>query len=377
MDSDPIGAVIEAGRGAPDIFYGTNARVGMNAWVLKRYDLMLEAFQDTATFSSSQTAQFSSLVGETWKSLPLEADPPEHGPYRAILNPWFSPSRMKLLDDEIRALVVELIEGMKAKGECEFVDAFGEVFPVQIFLRMFGLPVSDASQLVAWNHGLASAKTLEQRQEAAKAIIDYLRKAIAAREAEPADDLMSHVLAARVWDRGLTADEKLGMCFLLYVGGLDTVANQLGFMFKHLAEHPADQQKLRDDPELISNAIEEFIRCYGVVNTARLVTRDIDFHGVKMKSGDLLFLLAAFAGRDNEKFEDAATVDFKRKTQSHISFAAGPHRCAGSHLARRELRIALEEWLARIPTFRVQDGVAPRTGVGGVLSVFELPLAWS
>jgi cytochrome P450 len=338
---------------------------------------MLEAFQDTATFSSSQNAQFSALVGETWKSLPLEADPPEHGAYRAILNPWFSPSRMKQHDDDIRALAIEVIDGFKGDGECEFIDAFAEVFPVQIFLRMFGLPVSDARQLVDWNHGLASAKTLEQRQDSAKVIVKYLRDAIALRESEPADDLMSHVLAARIGDRPLTADEKLGMCFLLYVGGLDTVTNQLGFMFKHLAEHPEDQQKLRDDPDLISNAIEEFIRCYGVVNTARVVTRDTDFHGVKMKSGDLLFLLAAFSGRDEEKFEDAATADFKRKTQSHISFAAGPHRCAGSHLARRELRIALEEWLARIPTFRVADGVAPRTGVAGVLSVFELQLAWS
>jgi len=185
------------------------------------------------------------------------------------------------------------------------------------------------------------------------------------------------VLTARVNDRVMTDDEKLGMCFLLYVAGLDTVTNQLGFMFKHLAEYPEDQQKLREQPELISNAIEEFIRCYGIVNTVRTVTRDVNFHGVNMKSGDLIFLLAAFSGRDNEKFENAATVDYMRKSQSHISFAAGPHRCAGSHLARRELRIALEEWFARVPPFRVKDGETPRTGVGGVLSVFELPIAWS
>ena len=191
MDSDPVGAVIDAGKGAPDIFYGMKARVGMNAWVLQRYDQILEAFQDTATFSSAGNANFASLVGETWRSLPLEADPPEHGPFRAFLNPWFSPSRMKLLDDDIRTLAVELIEGLKAKGECEFVDDFAEVFPVQIFLKMFGLPLPDARQLVSWNQGLASAKTHEQREEAANAIVNYLREAIAARESEPADDLMS------------------------------------------------------------------------------------------------------------------------------------------------------------------------------------------
>jgi cytochrome P450 len=185
------------------------------------------------------------------------------------------------------------------------------------------------------------------------------------------------VVTARINDRQLTENEKIGMCFLLYVAGLDTVTNQLGFIFKHLAEHPEDQQKLRDEPELIPNAIEEFIRGYGVVNTVRLVTRDVNFHGVDMKSGDLIFLLAALSGRDEEKFENASTIDYTRKTQSHISFAAGPHRCAGSHLARRELRAALEEWLARIPTFRIKDGETPRTGLGGVMTVFELPLAWS
>jgi cytochrome P450 len=377
MEKDPIAAVNEAVKDAPDIFYGTNARVGMNTWVIKPYELMLEAFQDTATFSSRETANFSSLVGETWRLLPLEADPPEHGAYRAILNPWFSPSRMKLLEEEIRDLAVELIEGLATKGACEFMSDFAEVFPIQIFLRMFGLPISEAHQFVTWNRGIGATQWHEHGERSARAIVDYLRNAIAEREKRPADDLMSYVVTAQVNERALTENEKIGMCFLLYVAGLDTVTNQLGFIFKHLAENPEDQQKLRDEPELVPNAIEEFIRGYGVVNTVRLVTRDLNFHGVDMKSGDLIFLLAALSGRDEEKFENASTIDYTRKTQSHISFAAGPHRCAGSHLARRELRAALEEWLAHVPTFRIKDGETPRTGLGGVMTVFELPLAWS
>jgi len=283
---------------------------------------------------------------------------------------------VKTMDEDIRTLAIDIIEGFKADGECEFVSAFAEVFPIQIFLRIFGLPISEARQFVDWNHGLGPDRSLEEREASARLIVDYLRETIAEREREPTEDLISYVLGSPVDGRPMTPDEKLGMCFLLFVGGLDTVANQLGFIFKHLAEHPEDQQKLRDEPDLISNAIEEFIRYYGVVNTTRLVMRDVDFHGVKMKKGDLVFLLAALSGRDDRKFENASTVDFSRKSQSHISFAAGPHRCAGSHLARRELRIAIEEWLARIPAFKVTDGRVPRTGLGGVLGVFELPLSW-
>ena len=377
MDADPVAAVNFAVKDEPDIFYGLDARVGMNAWVIKRYDLMLEAFQDTETFSSRETANFSSLIGETWRLIPLEIDPPDHGAYRAILNPWFSPSRMKSLEDEIRGLAIDLIDKIKAQGTCEFVDDFAEVFPIQIFLSMFGLPISDARQFITWSRGMGATQWHEHGEKSARAIVDYLRVMIAEREKAPTEDLMSYVVTAQVNGRPLTDNEKLGMCFLLYVAGLDTVTNQLGFIFKHLAEHPHDQQMLRDDPDLIPNAIEEFIRGYGVVNTVRLVTRDVKFHGVDMKRGDLVFLLAALSGRDEEKFENASTIDYTRKTQSHISFAAGPHRCAGSHLARRELRAALEEWLKRIPPFRIEEGKSARTGLGAVMSVFELPLVWS
>src|SRR5690606_22847696 len=152
-------------------------------------------------------------------------------------------------------------------------------------------------------------------------------------------------VGAQVDGKPLSDDEALGVCFLLYSAGLDTVTNMLGMMFKHLAEHPADQQALRDDPDLIPNAVEELLRAYPIIVSNRLVTREVEFHGVKMKPGDRVALGTMFAGRDEREFANPDAIDFRREKVNHITFAAGPHRCVGSHLARRELRIALEEWL--------------------------------
>jgi cytochrome P450 len=344
--------------------------------VVTRHDLIREVFQDAETFSSKHNADFSLLIGEDWPLLPLEADPPEHASWRILLNPIFAPVRMKALETQIEALAVELIEGLKDKGGCEFVSEFGEIFPVQIFLRMFGLPLDHTAEFVSWETDLIHSLTLEGRQRGASAIVDYLRKVIVERRDNPTDDLISYIVAAQVDGRALTDDEALGVCFLLYSAGLDTVANMLGMMFKHLAEHPADQQALRDEPDLIPNAIEEMLRAFPIVVSGRLVTRDVDFHGVQMKPGDVVTLPTMLAGRDEREFENPDRIDFRREKLTHITFAAGPHRCVGSHLARRELRIALEEWLRRIPPFRIAENDQAVTHSIGVFGVNRLPLSW-
>jgi len=203
-----------------------------------------------------------------------------------------------------------------------------------------------------------------------------LRRVLAERRAQPADDLLSYVATVEIEGRLLTPDEALGVAFLLYSAGLDTVANMLAFMFKYLAEHPQDQQLLRDEPALIPNAIEELMRAFPIILSGRQVTRDVEWHGVKMKAGDVVTLPTMLAGRDAQEFPNPDVVDFRREKVSHITFAAGPHRCVGSHLARRELRIALEEWLKRVPPFRIKPGERAVTHGIGVFGVERLPLVW-
>jgi len=374
---DPFRIALDGARAEPDIFYALSGRRGRGAWVVTRHQLIREVFQDPETFSSHHNADFSQLVGEDWPLLPLEADPPDHAAWRILLNPIFAPVKMRALEAEIEQLAADLVDGFAAKGEVEFVKDFGEVYPIIIFLRLFGLPLDLAAQFVAWEWDLIHGATMELRATAAANIVAYLRATIIDRRANPTGDLISYVVTTEVNGGAVSDDQAVGVCFLLYSAGLDTVANTLAFMFQYLAENPAQQLTLRDDPAKIPDAIEEMLRAFPIIVSSRLVTRDIEFHGVKMRAGDVISLPTMLAGRDDTEFPGSDTVDFNREHVSHITFAAGPHRCIGSHLARRELRIALETWLTKIPPFRIKPGAKAVTHGMGVYGVSSLPLEWA
>lgn len=374
---DAVGAAAAAVRDLPDIFFGLGARHGGSAWVLTRNDLIREVYSDGVTFSSKGTANFSALLGESWDLLPLELDPPENGKWRALLNPLFSPSRMISIEKDIRATATELVEGFRASGRTEFVSEFSAVFPVTVFLRLLGLPVEQTGQFLEWVNSLLHDPAMEGKVIAAHAIRDYLVGELQSRRDNPRGDVISQVVNGQVDGRQVTLHEALAVCFLLFTAGLDTVTAALGFMFKHLAEHPEDQQRLRDDPKLIPKAVEEMMRAYPVVISGRLLTRDIDFHGVAMKIGDGIVMPTMFAGRDETKFAHAGSVDLSRNSITHLSFAAGPHRCLGMHLARQELSIAIQEWLSRVPAFHTDPNDPPRTYMLGLFGVDHLPLIWA
>jgi cytochrome P450 len=375
VEADSIRAVVDATRGGPDIFFGLTTRRGAS-WIITRHELMREVYQDAATFSSRHNGDFSAMIGENWPLLPLEADPPNHANWRMLLNPIFSPTRMKALEAQIELLSNELVDAVLARGEADFMADFAGVFPIQIFLRLFGLPIEDTAKFLGWEKEIVHSMTLEGRERGLRSTIGYLRDVIAERRVQPTDDLISYIAGAQIEGRPLTDDEAVGFAVLLYVAGLDTVASTLGFMFKHLAEHPNDQQLLRDDSSLIPNAIEELLRAYPIVLSGRMVTRDVDFHGVQMKAGDVVTLVTPLAGRDDREFEDPDKIDLRRENVSHITFAAGPHRCVGSHLARRELRIALTTWLNRVPPFRIKPGDKAVTHGISQFGVVCLPLVW-
>jgi cytochrome P450 len=182
---------------------------------------------------------------------------------------------------------------------------------------------------------------------------------------------------AQVDGRPCDDREVMGLYFMFFVAGLDTVTSALSFVFRELAASPGLQQQLRDDPSLIANAVEEFLRAFAIVDTHRWVTRDLDFHGVRMKRGDFILLPTQTGGRDGREFDDPAEIDFKRENVRRLAFGSGPHHCVGSHLARREIKIALEEWPKRIPPFRVKPGAQPVADArGAVGAVTYLPLVW-
>ncbi len=376
INSNPAGAMDKLRRG-PDIIYAPMGRRGRGTWVIKKYDLILEAFQKPEIFSSDRYSGFSQLLGEDWPMIPLEVDPPAHKDYRALLNKVFSPRQMAMLETGIRETSVHLIEEILKRRECEFQSAFGRPLPTTVFLKLMGLPLEHADQFLEWEQGLVHGSTLVDRADAALAIKNYLVNILEEREKSPTGDVVSFIATAELAGRPLNAIEKLGIGFVLYGAGLDTVASALGFTFKYLAENPDRQEELRNDPEMRAKSLDEFLRANSMVVAGRTVARDIEFHGVKMKQGDFVSLPTMFANRDPDRFEGPAEVDFARKNISrHISFGSGPHTCLGAHLARREIKIVLDEWLKRVPPFRIAAGDDPVTYGGSVFGVDYLPLSW-
>lgn len=377
VENDPYAANIMLQKDH-DIFYSPLMRspTDPGAWVITRSALIREAFLKPSLFINKDCSGLATLVGGNWDLIPLEIDAPDHLKYRVLLNPLFTPKRMATMEADIRKAAVDLIEKVKDQGCCEFDSAFAHPFPASIFLTLLGLPLDMTDQFVEWELTLLRAKTFEIRAEAAKAVRDYLVDIIEQRRKSPTGDLVSFATQATVEGRPLTDDEILGICFLLFVGGLDTVTSTMGFIFKHLAENPEIQQRLRENPELIDKATEEYLRAFAVVNSPRHVAEDTVFHGVHMKKGDRVILAMTLGGRDEAEYADADVIDLDRKGPRHMSFATGPHNCIGQHLARREIRVALEEWLARVPTFGIKPGEKPVTQGMTVFGVDYLPLVW-
>ena len=368
---------LKALRDGPRIFYApNNTRDLQGTWVLTHIEDMREVLQNSEVFSSHR-AIFSSAVGETWPMIPLELDPPMHTAFRSMLNPLLSPKRVVALEESVRARAVELIESFRVGGSCEVMSQFAFPFAVSIFLQFLGLPQDRMNEFLGWATNLLHPKQPSDRLEAAKAVIAFLDDLAEKRRSEPTDDFVSFVVQSEVEGRKLTNLEVRGMTVLLFIAGLDTVAAAIGFDLSHLARHPDAQQQLRDDPELIREAVEEMLRAYSTVQMIRTAKVDTELAGVQIKAGDLVCCPSMVANRDPSEYPDPDKVDFGRNANRHMAFAYGVHRCLGSHLARRELIIALEEWFARIPEFRVMPGAAPVAHGGFVFGVDSLKLVWT
>lgn len=350
--------------------------LGKSSWLISRAEDVRTVLQDPETFSSNGITNFSALIGETWKLIPLEIDPPLHAKYRALLNGIFSPGRVKVMEDGIRARAVSLIDGLTQQGGCEFGEAFGRPFPISIFMQIMGLPDADMDSLIGWEHDLLHSGDMARRVRGATGFHRYLQDLIVQRRARPGDDLASQVVSFEIDGRRLSDDEVMGIYFLLIVAGLDTVAASLGLHFAHLAKNPADQELLRAEPSRIAAAVEEFLRRYSIVTTRRFATRDTELAGVEIKRGDSITVSMMAPSFDPAEFADPLVVDLARDPNRHIAFSSGPHRCLGSHLARRELNIAIEEWLKRVPPFRLAEGHDAPVKAGGLMTIEHLSLRW-
>jgi cytochrome P450 len=337
-------------------------------WVLTHYDDMRTVLQDPDQWSNVASA----IPARSSRLLPVNLDPPEHTKYRKIVNGPFSPASVRTLEGDIRTATRSLLDDIETDVEFDFVDAFSKPFPARIFCAIFGLPSAEYRRFIRWTEILLHSSDMQARDLATTELREYLRGLVAERRQQPREDLLSHLVQAEVDGARLTDDELLEFGHTLFTAGLDTVTNALNFMFRHLGEHAADRERIAADPLLVPAAVEEFLRLYSFVQLTRTATRDVQIAGVEIKKGEQILLPLASAGRDEDVFGDVADVDLHRHPNRHLAFGAGPHRCVGSHLARLELQVALEEWQARFPRYTAVPPSAPVGHGGGVSGISEV-----
>lgn len=344
-------------------------------WAVSHYDDIRRVYEDNEYFSTQGVAQFQLAAGETFPSLPLGVDPPEHGKYRRFLNPHFTPKAMNAMEEYIRTIANEMIDAFAKSGEVDIAYDFGRVFPVRIFLNLMKLPFSMFEQFLEWEYEILHSRDIARIGAAVKEVLAYLRAFLAEKQAHPDDGVGSYIANGVVDGVPLSDDEKIGMTWFLWLGGLDTVASTISQMFRRLALDPALQEQLRADHALVPTAVEEFLRVQPLVNSHRLLKKDLEWDGVTMKKGDWVICLNSSGNFDEAQFGCPRQFDAARQNNRHYTFVGGVHACLGAHLARRELRVVLGEVLRRIPSFTVKPGT-DTTVTPGLLSIRNLPLQW-
>lgn len=306
---------------------------------------------------------------------PISADPPLHTWTRRLILPTMSPQRVAEYEVVTRTLCKRLVDDAVAKGSFDLAADYAQQIPVRVIGHILGVPEEMAGQFTEWVRDvLEFAHDPERRRRGITGILTYLTQALDERVANPTDDFISELLASEHDGKPIDRSVVMGMCALLLIAGIDTTWSSIGSTLWHLATHPEDRQRLVNEPELMHTAIEEFLRAYAPVTMARRLSEDVEFQGCPMKKGDRILMNFPAANRDPAVFPDADKVILDREVNRHVAFGAGIHRCAGSNLARMELRVAVEEWLARVPDFEISDHSGVTWAGGQVRGPRTLPV---
>jgi cytochrome P450 len=314
---------------------------------------------------------------------PITSDPPFHAEARRMLLPAFAPKRIAALEPLTRQLCRDLLDGVAGQTEFDAAVDYAQHIPLRVIIGMLGFPQEDAEIFRRFVHLVLEDVDMspEERQAlmAAGEIDAYMDERIAEHRAEPRDDLTSFLLEAELGGQTLPDEHVRGTMVLLMIAGIDTTWSAIGASLWHLAASPDDRRRLASEPDLMDTAVEEFLRAYAPVTMARLVAKDVEIDGRMLREGDWLLLPFPSGNRDPEVFPRAGEVVLDRADNRHAAFGLGIHRCLGSNLARMELRVALEEWMARYPEFELLDPDAVTWSSGQVRGPRTIPVrvAWN
>ena len=345
-------------------------------WIVLRGHLLAEVQSDHERFSN-RVIVVPKSVGELHELIPTTIDPPEHRPYRKVLNDGMALGKVRRMHDAIRAVAAELVDEVADTGRCDFTGHYAQVLPIRIFLALVGLPMGDADKIMHWATCMTRPNPPMPFEVAKQAFYDYLDPIVTERRAQPGEDLLSEIINADFGGRSLDQAECLSLCTQILIAGVDTVVNFLGFAMLFLAREPEARHQLRAmDSNAVKTAVHELFRRFGLVTIARTVKHDMEFHGVQLKAGELVSIPTQVHGLDDRINERPLDVDLTRRAARHSAFGSGPHMCPGQELARAEVAITIEEWLKRIPDFRIAADADTNCSGGLVGQVNRLILEW-
>ncbi len=384
LNADPHQRVLEMHKEAPPIFW--TPRNGGH-WVMLGYQANFEAARDTESFSNEiyPRAQMVEIFTELEKQMgripeavPILMDPPLHGKYRAPLQRVFSPKAIEALRHSVQQLARELIASFVARGSCEVMSELAEPLPVQVFLKMLGLPLENLPEYRRLTREHLDAIGSDDPMDSLRSsqnVAAAMRETMLDRKENPQDDIISLLWKIEIDGEPTTLKDLENYGVLLFIAGLDTVMQGIGHGVRHLARDQELQSKLRANPELIKEASEELLRRYTFTVPPRRVAKDVVFQGVEMKQDERAVLFLPGADLDASEYANPESYELNR-SNPHIAFNAGPHRCLGSHLARLELQVVYQELLAALPQFRLDDSAPPTFHCGNVIAVETLNLVW-
>ncbi|HEY1116616.1 MAG TPA: cytochrome P450, partial [Acidimicrobiales bacterium] len=353
-------------------------------WLPVGYKDLADIAHDVEHFSSHDpivVSPFDVPINDLMPVAPISSDPPFHTWARRLLLPAFGPSAIDRMSPITRALANSLIDEHFSDGHGDAAADYAQHIPVRIIAQMLGVPIADEAMFTGWvvrtlQNGL---QNIDSAMDALGEMTMYFMTAVAERrQMDPGtrpDDIITMLIEAET-DEPITDQHLLGTCFLLLIAGIDTTWSNIGSALWHLATHPEDQQRLRDEPELMTSAVEEFLRFYSPVTMARYVTEDTEVAGCPMQKGDKVLMAFPAGNRDPEMFEDGDRFIIDRAKNRHFAFGSGIHRCLGSNLARMEIKIALEVFLERVPTFELTDPDAVTWTGGQVRGPRTVPITF-
>jgi cytochrome P450 len=341
-------------------------------YITRREDV-LAALRNPKVFSSTVLQP----PGHPLPVLPLAYDPPQHTRYRKILQPFFSPHALSKSRPVLVHHASEMIAALAGRGECEVMADFARLYPFQVFLDLYGLPLEDRDRLIAWKNAVVGDKPFLTQDDIAQGyrLLEYLADVIQQRRQSPGSDMLSQVMASE----GDFSDlELLGMSHLLILAGLDTVTAAIGFSLFELARRPQLRDALRDNPKQIRVFIEEIVRLEPSAPVApRIVTEYVEVGGMTLPPGATVRLCMAAVNRDDNDSMSTNELVMDGKVHRHWGFGGGPHRCLGSHLARIELTVVVDEWLKQIPDFELPPDYSPEINFPSTsFALKALPLHW-